>query len=84
MKSGGRANKRDESDVLKGLAAGLIGGLVASWTMNQFQALLSKLSEEDKKSQSGKSAQQGGSQQEQKRRGLNGLTGKGQTSPGRA
>lgn len=67
MKSGGRTHKRDESDVLKGLAAGLIGGLIASWTMNQFQALLSKLSEEDKKSQRGKSAQQGGGQGEQKK-----------------
>jgi hypothetical protein len=53
--------------VLKGLAAGLIGGLVASWTMNQFQALLSKLSEEDKKSQSKKASQQGGSQGKQKK-----------------
>nr|MBA3322167.1 hypothetical protein [Pyrinomonadaceae bacterium] len=71
MKSGGRINrradKRDESHVMKGLAAGLFGGLVASWTMNQFQALLSKLSEKDKKSQSEKSAQQGGGQEEQKK-----------------
>lgn len=29
----------------KGLAAGLIGGLVASWTMNQFQAAWSKATE---------------------------------------
>ena len=67
MKRGGRANKRDEGDVLKGLAAGLIGGLIASWTMNQFQALLSKLSEEDKKSQSAKSARQDGGRGEQKK-----------------
>ena len=33
----------DESDVLKGFAAGLIGGLVASWTMNRFQDVWSKL-----------------------------------------
>ena len=31
-----RTNRRD-NNVWKGLAAGLIGGLVASWTMNRFQ-----------------------------------------------
>ncbi|HEX8138191.1 MAG TPA: DUF1440 domain-containing protein [Pyrinomonadaceae bacterium] len=35
--------KRGESDVLKGLAAGLLGGLVASWTMNRFQDVWMKL-----------------------------------------
>jgi putative membrane protein len=35
-------NDRQNGDVLKGLAAGLVGGLVASWTMNQFQAVLSR------------------------------------------
>ena len=34
---------RDEGDVLKGLVAGLIGGLVASWTMNRFQDVWIKL-----------------------------------------
>ena len=33
----------DASDVWKGLAAGLIGGLVASWSMNRFQNVWSKL-----------------------------------------
>jgi len=42
---------------VKGLAAGLIGGLVASWTMNQFQALTTKLAEEMEKSQGGKKKQ---------------------------
>ncbi|MDQ3486623.1 MAG: DUF1440 domain-containing protein [Acidobacteriota bacterium] len=51
MNSSRRGTRRDDSDVLKGIAAGLVGGLVASWTMNQFQALLSTLAEEDKKSQ---------------------------------
>jgi hypothetical protein len=37
-----RANQRD---VLKGAAAGLVGGLIASWTMNRFQDLWMKLSE---------------------------------------
>jgi hypothetical protein len=32
-------------DLWKGLAAGLAGGLVASWTMNQFQAAWSKATE---------------------------------------
>lgn len=32
-------------DVWKGLAAGLISGLVASWTMNQFQAAWTKATE---------------------------------------
>jgi putative membrane protein len=31
-------NGKENGDVLKGLVAGLVGGLVASWTMNQFQA----------------------------------------------
>ncbi|MGZ4788309.1 MAG: DUF1440 domain-containing protein [Terriglobales bacterium] len=35
---------------LKGAIAGMIGGLVASWTMNQFQAGVSKVEEAWKKS----------------------------------
>ena len=38
-----RTNGRDDSNVWKGLAAGLIGGLVASWTMNRFQDVWSKV-----------------------------------------
>ena len=38
-----RVNGCHASDVWKGLAAGLIGGLVASWTMNRFQDVWSKL-----------------------------------------
>jgi hypothetical protein len=38
-----RVNGCDGSDVWKGLAAGLIAGLVASWTMNRFQDAWSKL-----------------------------------------
>jgi hypothetical protein len=33
----------DAGDAWKGLAAGLIGGLVASWTMNRFQDVWTKL-----------------------------------------
>lgn len=39
------ANSHDKADVWRGMAAGLIGGLVASWTMNQFQAAWSKATE---------------------------------------
>lgn len=42
------AQRRSENgggNVGKGLVAGLIGGLVASWTMNQFQALWTKVTE---------------------------------------
>ncbi len=53
MKSIRRTSGPDGTDVLRGLAAGLIGGLVASWTMKQFQALTSKLAEELEKSEGG-------------------------------
>ncbi len=39
------ANERGLGRVCKGLAAGLIGGLVASWTMNRFQGGWSKLAQ---------------------------------------
>jgi len=47
--------------VVRGLAAGLVGGLVASWVMNQFQTGLQKMLEGGDKSQSSKedSPQQG-------------------------
>lgn len=51
MKSNGRTKSPDGTDLLKGLAAGLIGGLVASWTMNQFQSFTSKLAKEMEKPQ---------------------------------
>lgn len=50
MRMSGKVNReRQEPDVLKGVVAGLIGGLVAAWTMNQFQSLWSKMSEGDDK-----------------------------------
>ncbi len=54
MKSNGRTKSPDATDLVKGLAAGLIGGLVASWTMNQFQALTTKLAEGMEESPGGK------------------------------
>lgn len=53
MKSEERTKSPDGTDVLRGMAAGLIGGLAASWTMNQFQAFTSKLSEKTEKSEGG-------------------------------
>jgi hypothetical protein len=43
MEDTGHRKACNGSDVLKGFAGGLIGGLVASWTMNRFQDVWSKL-----------------------------------------
>jgi hypothetical protein len=51
-----------EGNVLKGLAAGVVGGLVASAVMNQFQALLSKLFEDEEESHGAQSLQEGSPQ----------------------
>src|SRR5260370_4819947 len=45
MRRGEQTNGHREGDVLKGLAAGLIGGFVASWVMEEFQAGWTKVSE---------------------------------------
>jgi len=45
-----RTNGNSVNHVWKGLAAGLIGGLVASWTMNRFQDGWSKLAERNQRS----------------------------------
>jgi putative membrane protein len=39
-----RVIRRNSADPLKGVMAGAVGGLVASWVMNQFQALWSRIS----------------------------------------
>jgi putative membrane protein len=66
MREGQRTNGRHEGEVLKGLAAGVIGGLVASAVMNQFQALWSKLAEGDgqESRQKKKEAQEDGEEQD--------------------
>ena len=53
--------------MLKGLVAGLVGGLVASWAMNGFQALTSKLADEIERAQGEqgkKKSESGGEQKE--------------------
>ncbi|HEX6183620.1 MAG TPA: DUF1440 domain-containing protein [Pyrinomonadaceae bacterium] len=67
MGSRRRKKGRGEGDVWKGLAAGLVGGLVASWTMNRFQDVWSKLAEGFGPSEEQSSARDGdgGSQQAQ-------------------
>jgi hypothetical protein len=47
------------------LAAGLVGGLVASWTMNRFQDVWSKLAEEFGQSEEQSSARDGGGESQQ-------------------
>lgn len=45
MTDEGKTNNARECELWKGLAAGLVGGLIASWTMNRFQDVWLKLSE---------------------------------------
>src|SRR5579885_1131853 len=58
-RDGGRRRARREGDVLKGLAAGVVGGLAAAWVMNQFQALLSRTFAGEERSHGAQSMQQG-------------------------
>jgi hypothetical protein len=57
-----RNDQRKDGDVWKGLAAGMIGGLAASWMMNQFQAALGKLMEGREKPHGAQSLQDGSPQ----------------------
>src|SRR4030095_14440457 len=50
------------SSVLKGLAAGLVGGLAAAWVMNQFQSMLTRAFEGTDKPHGAQSAQRGSPQ----------------------
>ena len=67
---GERENGNNKTDVIKGALAGFIGGLVASWTMNQFQSALSRMIEGVEKPHGAQSLKPSGGQggvQEMKR-----------------
>jgi hypothetical protein len=74
--NGRKSIANDEGEVWKGLAAGLIGGLVASWTMNEFQALWTRLAEGYEKPHGAQSMQEtpeaSRSQGDNNQRGSNG------------
>src|SRR5215212_6652183 len=46
-----------DTNILKGMVAGLAGGLVAAWTMNQFQAAWTRIAEGSEKSHGAQSMQ---------------------------
>jgi hypothetical protein len=46
-----------DTNILKGMVAGLAAGLVASWTMNQFQAAWTRIAEGSEKSHGAQSMQ---------------------------
>jgi putative membrane protein len=52
-------NQNDNGNILKGVVAGLLGGLFASWTMNQFQAAWTRIAEGFEKSHGAQSMQPG-------------------------
>ena len=47
----------DRGSIWKGMVAGLAGGLIASWTMNQFQAAWTRLAENSEKPHGAQSMQ---------------------------
>ena len=49
--------RNDDANVWKGMLAGLAGGLIASWTMNQFQAAWTRVAEGAEKSHGAQSMQ---------------------------
>lgn len=51
--------RREKSKVWKGLAAGIAGGLAASWVMNQFQSMLSRASHGTERPHGAQSLQHG-------------------------
>jgi putative membrane protein len=53
----------NEGNVWKGIVAGLAGGLVASWTMNQFQAAWTRLAGNDEMPHGAQSMQPSGGSQ---------------------
>lgn len=52
-------NRNGQGDVWKGLVAGVAGGIVASWTMNQFQSMWGKLMEGKERPHGAQSLQEG-------------------------
>jgi hypothetical protein len=64
-----KAQTNDEWDIVKGLAAGLIAGLVASWTMNRFQDVWIKLADSDDRNESAQTSPQESQQSEQQSNG---------------
>jgi len=52
--------RRDDGNIWKGLVAGLAGGLVASWTMNQFQAAWMRVAANNEKPHGAQSLQPSG------------------------
>ncbi len=54
-----RASDNQTADVLKGMAAGVVGGIAASWVMNQFQSTWAKLTEGVEKPHGAQSLQDG-------------------------
>jgi hypothetical protein len=50
-------HNRNDTSVLKGIVAGLAGGLIASWTMNQFQAAWTRIAEGSEKPHGAQSMQ---------------------------
>src|SRR4051812_32110740 len=58
--------RNHDANILKGMVAGLASGLLASWTMNQFQAAWTRMAEGAEKSHGAQSMQPSeGSQGEQ-------------------
>jgi hypothetical protein len=49
--------REHDTNIFKGMVAGLAGGLVASWTMNQFQAAWTRIAEGDEKAHGAQSMQ---------------------------
>ena len=49
--------REDNGSILKGIVAGMAAGLVASWTMNQFQAAWTRLAENSEKPHGAQSMQ---------------------------
>ncbi|GAC1400903.1 MAG: hypothetical protein NVSMB56_16050 [Pyrinomonadaceae bacterium] len=54
-----RGNRLGNGEVWKGLVAGVVGGVIASVVMNQFQALWQKLAEGEERSHGAQSMQHG-------------------------